>query len=84
MTEKPPLWADLLLTVWVVVVAVFFFGVYLVPAIGLYTDSVGAAFYTLMVLVAAATLALRYLHRNDAPGPTPEKKDTRPKKRKTR
>ena len=39
MTEKPPLWADLLLTLWVLVVAVFFFGVYFVPAIGLYTDS---------------------------------------------
>ena len=37
MTEKPPLWADLLLTLWVLVVAVFFFGVYFVPAIGLYT-----------------------------------------------
>ena len=31
MTEKPPLWADLLLTLWVLVVAVFFFGVYFVP-----------------------------------------------------
>ena len=31
MTEKPPLWADLLLTLWVLVVAVIFFGVYFVP-----------------------------------------------------
>ena len=65
MTEKPPLWADLLLTVWVLVVAVFYFGGYFLPAlIGVYTP-LGGAFYALMLLVAAGTLAWRYLHRAD-------------------
>ena len=63
MTEKPPLWADLLLTLWVLVVAVFYFGGYFLPAqIGLYTQA-GAAFYALMLLVSAGTLAWNYLHR---------------------
>lgn len=63
MTEKPPLWADLLLTLWVLVVAVFYFGGYFLPAqIGVYTQ-VGAAFYALMLLIAAGTLAWNYLHR---------------------
>ena len=83
MTGKPPLWADLLLTVWVLVVAVFFFGVYFVPTVGLWTDSVGAALYTIMILVSAGTLAVKYLHRNDAPAPPPGKKTTRKGTRKT-
>ena len=63
--EKPPLWADILLTLWVVVVAVFFFGGYFLPAqIGLYTQA-GAAFYALMLLASAGTLAWNYLHRAD-------------------
>ena len=66
MTEKPPLWADLLLTFWVIVVAVFYFGGYFLPAqIGIYTP-LGAVFYALMLLVAAGTLAWNYLHRADA------------------
>lgn len=65
MTEKPPLWADILLTLWVVVVAVFFFGGYFLPAqIGTYTQA-GAAFYALMLLASAGTLAWNYLHRAD-------------------
>lgn len=65
MTEKPPLWADILLTLWVVVVAVFFFGGYFLPAqIGPYTQA-GAAFYALMLLASAGTLAWNYLHRAD-------------------
>ena len=65
MTERPPLWADGLLTLWVLVVAVFYFGGYFLPAqIGVYTQA-GAAFYALMLLVSAGTLAWNYLHRAD-------------------
>jgi len=66
MTEKPPLWADILLTLWVLVVAVFYGGGYFLPAqIGAYTQA-GAAFYALMLLASAGTLAWNYLHRADA------------------
>ena len=66
MTKKPSLWADTLLTLWVLVVAVFYFGGYFLPAqIGVYTQ-LGAAFYALMLLVSAGTLAWNYLHRADA------------------
>lgn len=65
MTEKPPLWADLLLTLWVLVVAVIYFGGYLLPAqIGVYTPF-GAVFYALMLLISIGTLAWNYLHRNE-------------------
>lgn len=67
MNAKPPLWADILLTVWVAVVALFFFGGYALPAqIGVYT-SAGAGLYALLLLVSVGTLALGYLSR------TPEK-----------
>ena len=66
MTDKPPVWADLLLTLWVLVVAVVFFGIYAFPRIGLWTDT-ASAFYVVMVLASAATLAVKYLHRNDVP-----------------
>lgn len=63
MTDKPPLWADILLTLWVIVVTVFFFGGYFFPLfIGIYTQ-VGGAFYALMLLVSAGTLAWKFLHR---------------------
>lgn len=62
MTDKPPLWADLLLTAWVLVVTVISFGVYAAPRIGLWTDT-ASAFYGLMLLISAVTLALRYLRR---------------------
>ena len=66
MTEKLPLWADLLLTLWVVVVAVFSFGGYFLPRqIGVYTQA-GAGIYALMLLVSAIVLAWNYLHRGDA------------------
>ncbi len=72
MKTKPPFWADILLTVWVLAVALFFFGGYLLPAqIGVYS-SAGAGIYALMLLVSVGTLALRYLNRS------PEK-DKRPK-----
>ena len=65
MTEKPALWADLLLTLWVVVVAVFFFGGFFLPTqIGVYTPF-GAVFYALMLLIATGTLAWNYLHRTE-------------------
>ena len=80
MNNKPPLWADLLWTAWVLAVAVFFFGGYLLPAqIGVYT-SAGAGLYALMLLVSVGTLALRYLNRSsEEPEP---KKDKRTKIRK--
>ena len=66
MTDKPPLWADVLLTLWVIVVAVFFFGGYFFPTqIGVYTQ-LGAAFYALMLLASVGTLAWNYLHRESA------------------
>ncbi len=75
MNRKPPLWADILLTVWVLAVALFFFGGFALPAqIGIYT-SAGAGVYALMLLVSVGTLALGYLNRS------PEK-DKRPKNRK--
>lgn len=64
MTEKPPVWADWLLTLWVVVVGVFYFGGYFLPgAIGRYTAS-AAAFYALMLLVSAAYGAFQYLNHS--------------------
>lgn len=64
MNQKPPLWADILLTVWVAAVALFFFGGYALPAqIGVYT-SAGAGIYALMLLASVATLALRFLNRS--------------------
>jgi len=64
MTEKPPLWADILLTLWVIIVAVFFFGGYFLPAqIGVYTQA-GSALYALMLLVSVGMLAWNYLRRS--------------------
>lgn len=79
MTEKPPLWADILLTLWVVVVAVFFFGGYFLPAqIGFYIQA-GAAFYALMLLASAGTLAWNYLHRADVDKEAAKKDKTNPR-----
>ena len=65
MTQKPPVWADLLLTLWVVVVALFYFGGFFLPAqIGAYTDQ-GAKVYALMALVSGGVLAARFLGRKD-------------------
>ena len=76
MTEKPPLWADLLLTIWVGVVAVIFFGVFIDPRIGLWTDTASAV-YVALVLVAAVVLAVKYLRRHDAPRPPASENKTR-------
>ncbi len=73
MTEKPPLGADLLLTLWVLLVAVVFFGPAFVPALGLWTDT-ASAFYVLLVLAAAVALAIKHLRRHDA---RPETRTTR-------
>ncbi len=63
MTEKPPVWADWLLTVWVLTVGVFYFGGYFLPsAIGRYTAS-ASALYALMLLVSAGFGALQYLSK---------------------
>lgn len=75
---KPPLWADILLTVWVLVVGVIYFGGYFVPAIGALTPN-ASAFYALMVLVSVLVLALRYLRRSE---PGSEDGDKRTKNRK--
>ena len=65
MTEKPPIWADWLLTVWVIAVGVFYFGGSFLPAqIGRYTAS-ASAIYALMLLICAVVLAFRYLRRAD-------------------
>ncbi|MDQ2800960.1 MAG: hypothetical protein M3Y13_15110 [Armatimonadota bacterium] len=75
MTEKPALWADLLLTLWVVVVAVVYFGGFLLPAqIGVYTPF-GAVFYALMLLISISTLAWNYLHRTQTKSDGPNQQD---------
>ena len=81
MTGKPPLWVDLLLTLWVIAIAVFYFGGYFLPAqIGVYTQ-VGAGIYALMLLISVGTLAWNYLHRPGAEETQP-KKDRRAKSEK--
>lgn len=61
MTEKPSVWADWLLTVWVVAVGVFYFGGTLLPEqIGRYTAA-ASAIYALLLLVSVGTMAFRYL-----------------------
>jgi membrane protein implicated in regulation of membrane protease activity len=66
MMQKPSSWADLLLTIWIAVIAVIFFGPMFVPAIGLWTASAGLL-SLLMIMAVAVTLALRLVHRRDAP-----------------
>lgn len=64
MTERPPVWADWLLTFWVVAVGVFYFGGTLLPdQIGRYTAA-AAAIYALLLLVSAGAVAFRYLGRS--------------------
>ena len=64
MTEKPPVWADLLLTFWVLVVGVVYFGGFFVPEIGAWTGR-AAAVYALMLLVSVCVLAWNFLNRAD-------------------
>ena len=62
-SEGLPRWADALLTLWVVVVAVVYFGGYFWPeAVGVYAAA-GRTFYAALLLVAAVSLTLRYLNR---------------------
>jgi hypothetical protein len=82
MSQKPPPWADLLLTVWVAVVAAIFFGPIFVPAVGLWTAPAGLL-TLLMVMAAAVTLALRLVPRRDVPE-TPPSAEKRPRKGKRR
>lgn len=64
MSEKPPLWADWLLTFWVLAVGVFYFGGYFLPdTIGRYTAS-ASALYALMLLVSAGFGAFHYLNHS--------------------
>ncbi|MGI4791849.1 MAG: hypothetical protein ACRYFS_23750 [Janthinobacterium lividum] len=61
LTDKPPIWADWLLTFWVIIVGVFYFGGYFLPdQIGRYTTS-ASALYALMLLISAGMIAFRYL-----------------------
>ena len=63
MNDKPSVWADWLLTAWVLAVGVFYFGGYFFPAsIGRYTAA-ASAIYALMLLISAGVLALRFLRR---------------------
>lgn len=63
MSEKPPVWADWLLTFWVLAVGVFYFGGYFLPnVIGRYTVS-ASALYALMLLVSAGYGAFQYLSK---------------------
>ncbi len=75
MNEKPAGWADALLTLWVVVVGVIYFGGLFVPAIGALTGNF-AAFYALLVLVSALALAQKFLHptHEDSPKDAPRTK----------
>ena len=83
MTDKPTQWLDLLLTAWIVVIGVVYFGGYFIPAIGALTTNV-AAFYALMVIVSVFVLTTRHLRRNEKNmGKTDTKTDeTRTKNRK--
>ena len=64
MSDKPPVWADWLLTVWVITVGVFFFGgTFLPEQIGRYT-SAASAIYALLLLVSVGAMALRYLNQS--------------------
>ncbi len=64
MSEKPPVWADWLLVLWVLAVGVFYFGGTLLPEqIGRYTAS-ASAIYALLLLVSVGTMALRYLNQS--------------------
>lgn len=64
MTEKPPRWADWLLTVWIVAVGVFYFGgAFLPEQIGRYTAA-ASAIYALLLLVSVGTMAFRYLEQS--------------------
>lgn len=64
MNTKPPIWADWLLTAWVLAVGVFYFGGYFLPnLIGRYTAS-ASALYALMLLASAGYGAFCYLSRS--------------------
>jgi CHASE2 domain-containing sensor protein len=61
MNDKPPLWADWLLTAWVIAVGVFYFGGTLLPdQIGRYTAA-ASAIYALLLLASAGAMAARCL-----------------------
>ncbi len=71
--NKLPLWADLLLMIWVAGIAAVYFGGFFVPAIGAYTNN-AAALYALMLLISMISVALRFLHREGTPQANPDKK----------
>ena len=69
MTEdKPAIWVDLLLSAWVVVVGVVYYGGYFVPIIGAFTAN-ASAIYALILLISVVAIADRYLRRPSADKP---------------
>jgi hypothetical protein len=83
MPGKASPWLDLLLTVWVVVVGLTYFGGYFAAQLGPLGPPLAAVaqygfiVYTAMVFVSVLVLALRYLHRHDR-----DPQDVRTKKKK--
>jgi hypothetical protein len=74
--EGLPIWADVLLTLWIILVAVIFFVPSTAPLlgaeslarlIGAWTQPASLA-YLFMLIAAVLTLALRFLHRHDEAG----------------
>ena len=57
MPTKPSVIVDLLVTAWIVFVAVMYYGGYVSPAIGAFTGIAGSL-YAVVLLVAVAVLAL--------------------------
>ncbi len=78
MQNKTMGWADALLTLWVVVVGLVYFGGLFIPAVALLTGNF-AAFYALMLLAGALALARKFLHPNHENSP---KNTSRTKNRK--
>ncbi len=78
MDNKLAWWADALLTIWVIVVGIVYFGGLFWPAVGALTGNF-AAFYGVMVLAGALTLAQKFLHPSHE---ATSKNDLRPKNRK--
>lgn len=65
MQDKLPIWADLLLAAWVVVVGFVYYGGYFAPAIGAFTAN-ASVIYALMLLISVLAIANRYLRRPSA------------------
>lgn len=61
MTDKPPLWADVLMTLWIFVVGLIYFGGYFrINSVGAWTER-ASLFYALMLLLSVSITAWRHL-----------------------